>query len=400
MGFEQKYQVIKALEAGGMAQVYIARAVGVAGITKTVAIKRVLPHLASNKKFVDMFLDEARVGMKLSHANVVQVFDVGEAEGTYFIVMEYVNGISLRHVLEALKPRRRVMPVATAVYIISEAAKGLDYAHTARDDNGHPLNLVHRDVSPPNILISAQGEVKVTDFGLAKAASQLDKTDPGVVKGKFSYLSPEAVDGLVVDHRTDIFSLGIVLFEILTGRRLFYGENDYQTVELVQRAHVPSIRMLNPAVPTLLDDIAHRALARDRDIRYRTASELSEALTSFLYSAGLKATSLQVADLVAEVRGETGVTASERLASQLIEGELLGGLRASRCQREPSQKLAAPDSVDTRSWMADLGLDEEQGEGASIEAGPAGFDTQPQAEPSPEHRPSAGGLRQLFGDKP
>lgn len=394
MGFEQKYEVVKKLEAGGMAEVFIARAKGIAGITKTVAIKRVLPHLSENKKFVDMFLDEARVGMKLSHANVVQTFDVGETEGAYFIVMEFVDGVSLRGVLDAFKPNRRVMPVATATLIIAEAARGLAYAHKAADDTGKPLNIVHRDVSPPNILLSRQGEVKVTDFGLAKAASQLEKTDPGVVKGKFSYLCPEAVDGLEVDHRADIFSLGIVLFELLTGRRLFYGETDYQTVQLVQRAHVPSMRLLNPNVPPLLDDVCHKALVRDREWRYQTADEFAEALTSFLYTSGLKATSRGVADVVAEARGYGGVTASERLASKLIQEELLGDLGQGAAARAQSSTDVGSDSVDTRDWMADLGLDDMGDE----EAPPP-----PEAQAGPSdlgEAPKPGDMRKLFGGGP
>ncbi len=361
----KKYEVVKRLDAGGMAEVYIGRTVGIAGITKKVAIKRVLPHLAKNEKFMSMFLDEARVGMKLSHANVVQVFDVGEEEGTYFIVMEFIDGVSLKDIIDILKDRRQVVPLGAAVQIAAEAARGLSYAHNAKDECGTPLNIVHRDVSPPNILVSVQGEVKVTDFGLAKAASQLETTDPGVVKGKFSYLSPEAVDGEVVDKRADVFSLGIVLFELLTGKRLFLGETDYQTVQLVQRAHVPSLRMLNHTVPELLDDIVHKALAKDRGSRYQTAEELADSLTSFLYTSGVKATSRHVAELVAAVRGDPKSAAARKLAEQLMREELFGGLSGAGISGSPAAALldgSIGDSiVDPRSWIGDLDFEEEDG---------------------------------------
>ncbi len=359
MGFAGKYEVVRRLDAGGMAEVFIAKAIGAAGITKTVAIKRVLPHLSANDKFVRMFLDEARVGMRLSHANIVQVFDVGEADGTFYIVMEFIKGVSLRKVLDVTSEQNRAVPVGTAVYLAAEAARGLGYAHRAVDEDGRPLKIVHRDVSPPNILLSEQGEVKVSDFGLAKAASQLERTDPGVVKGKFSYLAPEAIDGLEVDHRADIFALGVVLFEVLTGRKLFCGETDYQTVQLVSRCHVPPIGLLNPQVPTLLDDIVHKALVRDRDHRYQTAEEFAEALTGFLYAASLKATSKQVADLVAEVSGKRRRRATVKLAQNFVREELLRSLsdpNAPVVGQSESQDTA--DSVDTRSWIDDLGLDD------------------------------------------
>jgi len=216
-----RLKIIRKLDAGGMAEVFIGEQIGARGISKRVAIKRILPNLNKHQKFVDMFLDEARLAMNLSHANVVQTFDVGNTGGANYIVMEFIDGTALKAIMNYLKERGEQMPIGVAIYIVMEAAKGLGYAHAAKDNNGNPLNLVHRDVSPPNLLISVEGEIKVVDFGLAKAASQLETTDPGVIKGKFSYLSPEAVMGLEVDARADIFSLGIILFELLTGRRLF-----------------------------------------------------------------------------------------------------------------------------------------------------------------------------------
>ena len=177
-----------------------------------------------------MFLDEARLSMKLTHANIVQVFDVGRADGTYFIVMEYVNGHNLRQLLQRMVETSYDLPIHYAAYIIMEVCKGLAHAHDQLDSQGEPMGIVHRDVSPPNILLSKSGEVKITDFGLAKAVTQLEITDPGIVKGKYSYLSPEAADGKEVDHRADLFAVGILLWETLCKRRLFQGKTDFFSI--------------------------------------------------------------------------------------------------------------------------------------------------------------------------
>jgi eukaryotic-like serine/threonine-protein kinase len=237
----QRYRVLNKIDAGGMAEIYLARAVAVGGIEKNVAIKRVLPALTKNKRFVNMFLDEARLSMVLTHANIVQVFDVGRADGTYFIVMEYVDGQNLRRIIQRMSERGYRIAVPLASYLIAEVCKGLSHAHDQRDQQGNPLGIVHRDISPPNILISRAGEVKITDFGLAKAITQFEITDPGIVKGKFSYLSPEAANGKLVDHRADIFAAGILLWELLAGRRLFLGKSDMETVS-ARTSHPPSSR--------------------------------------------------------------------------------------------------------------------------------------------------------------
>jgi serine/threonine protein kinase len=214
---EQRYRVVERLAAGGMAEVFVGDAMSVQGFKKRVAIKRVLPHLASNENFIGMFLDEARLGARMNHANIVSVLDIGAADNTYFIVMEYVDGANLKTIIEVLLKQGRPVPMKEAVYIAMEACRGLSYAHELCDDDGNDLDIVHRDISPPNILISKRGEVKVTDFGLAKASTQLEKTDPGVVKGKFSYLAPEAALGDAVDERADLFAMGIVLWEMIAG---------------------------------------------------------------------------------------------------------------------------------------------------------------------------------------
>lgn len=326
MSERQRYRIVDKVDAGGMAEIYRAKAITVDGFEKLVAIKRILPALCSKPKFVNMFLDEARLAMHLNHANIVQVFDVGRAQGTYFIVMEFVDGHNLRRLFQRLAEVGLRFPVSIALFVIAEVLKGLGHAHDRRDANGNSLGIVHRDVSPPNILISKSGEVKLTDFGLAKAVTQGELTDPGIVKGKFSYLSPEAVDGRAVDHRADIFSTGVVLWELLANRRLFLGKSEVETVELVQKAEVPSLTLLNPDVTEDLDRIVAKSLHRDPRKRYHSAREMGDALTNYLFSKGLKVTSYDLSEFVRSVFEAQAVAAEgasqERIGS-LIQEEIL-----------------------------------------------------------------------------
>jgi serine/threonine-protein kinase len=300
MADSSKYRVTDKIDAGGMAEVYRGVAESaVGGIKKSVAIKKILPNLTKNKKFIQMFLDEARVSMHLQHANIVGVFDIGMADTAYFIVMEFVDGANLKTLIESLRRQGQRMKLPQVLYIMMEVCKGLQYAHDATDpETGRELGIVHRDISPPNILISKRGEVKLVDFGLAKATSQLETTDPGVVKGKFSYLSPEAAGGKEVDRRADIFAVGILIYELLTGKRLFFGDTDYQTVEMVRQARVPAIAPQNPEVSAELEEIVRRALARDPAERFDHAADLQEALAQFLFSQRMKVTSRDIEQLV------------------------------------------------------------------------------------------------------
>jgi serine/threonine protein kinase len=299
----QNYKPLYRLAAGGMAEVWVAHSVSVAGFKKKVAIKRILPGLLKDDRFVRMFLDEARLSLHFNHANVVTVFDLGKSDETYFIVMEYVEGTTLKQLLEHLQERGKRVPLALVLWILIETLKGLEYAHNLGDpETDEPLHVVHRDISPPNLLISWNGEVKLTDFGLAKATSQLESTDAGVVKGKFSYLSPEAAHGQPVDGRTDVFAVGILAYEMLTMRRLFLGETDYQTVESVRAANVPSIRAQNPEVSEQLEKIIRKSLARDLDQRYRNAAEFAEDLLEFLFANRLKVSARDLSNVLADLR--------------------------------------------------------------------------------------------------
>jgi serine/threonine-protein kinase len=321
----QRYRVIEKLESGGMAEVFRAESTGLQGFRKQVAIKRVLPHLGRKSKFISMFLDEARLSAQLSHSNCVQVFDIGEGDGAYFIVMEFVDGANLRSIATSMRNQGRTFPIPAAAYIAHEICKGLSYAHELTDRSGESLHLVHRDVSPPNVLVTKHGEVKIVDFGLAKAGSQLEQSEPGIIKGKFAYLSPEAALGEEVDCRADIFAVGIILWELLASRRLFDAESDVQILYKVQATKVPPISQINRSVPPDLEQIIHRALARDRLERYSTARELGQELSRFLFRFAQPVSGYDIATIVqATMREkENARLAQGSFIHKLIEEALL-----------------------------------------------------------------------------
>jgi serine/threonine-protein kinase len=320
---QQRYKVLEKIASGGMAEVFRAESAGLEGFKKTVAIKRVLPHLSEKKQFIGMFLDEARVSAQLSHSNCVQVFDIGVGDNTYFIVMEYVDGADLKGVIEHRKKSGTPFPVEEACLICVRICEGLSYAHELTDNNGDSLHIVHRDMSPPNVLITRFGEVKIVDFGLAKANSQLEKSEPGIIKGKFSYLSPEAAQGLPVDAKTDIFAVGIILWELLAGRRLFMGETDLETVRMVQQARVPSIRQINPKVSAELERVLLRSLAGDPAARYQTARDFGRDLNNMLFHTGRAVSSFDIAQLVEPIRLERE---DKKRRSKYDRGSIIGSL--------------------------------------------------------------------------
>jgi serine/threonine-protein kinase len=317
---DSRYRITERVAAGGMAEVFRGVAESLQGFKKNIAIKRILPQLTKNKKFVAMFLDEARLSLVLQHANIVQVFDIAHTDDTYFIVMEYVDGVDLKAIMEWRRKINRRVPIAHTLYMVMEICKGISYAHDLLNpETGKPLGIVHRDISPPNVLISKQGEIKVVDFGLAKATSQIETTDPGVVKGKMSYLSPEAARGEEVDAAADIFAVGILLYEMLTGKRLFYGETDYQTVELVRNAKIPPIKPQNPQVEPELEDIVRKALARRKEDRFATATDMQDALAQYSYSRGLKVISRDISELVRQCLDDRAAQSSDGKKPSIID---------------------------------------------------------------------------------
>src|SRR5260221_4014488 len=341
MSESQRYQIVERIAAGGMAEVYGGESAGVEGFRKKVAIKRVLPQLSANREFINMFLDEARLGAYLSHSRCVQVFDIGQGGGSHFIVMEYVDGADLQGVLEFLASQKKLMSVETACLIAMGICEGLSYAHQACDHEGKPLHIVHRDISPHNVLLTRFGEVKLVDFGLAKASSHLVEEDTDIVKGKFGYLAPEVTLGQSSDHRVDIFAAGILLWEMLAGRRLFRGESDVDTFKLVRATEVPDVRQIRPEGTDRLAAVLARALARDPKERYGQADELARDLSVILIAAGRPVTYIDLGNLVREA-------ATVRARKRKVEGK------------------------DTRGIVGDLILDAIHQFSASAASSPAG----------------------------
>ena len=294
-----RYQLLKKIASGGMGQVFLARTAQ-AGFEKLVVIKRILPHLVEDEEFLDMFFDEARIAARLNHPNLVQIFELGDVEGMHFLAMEYVQGDDVRRVEKQSRKQQRPMPLGVTCRIIADAAAGLDYAHKLKDSQGRPLSLIHRDVSPQNILVSFDGGVKLIDFGVARAAGRAQHTATGILKGKYPYMSPEQIAGEAYDHRSDQFALATVFWEILTGRRLFKGDSDFVTMRLVRECNVPAPSSINAALPKELDAIVLKALSPKAQHRFVDAGELRMALEDFTVSAHLAATP---AHLAAHMRG-------------------------------------------------------------------------------------------------
>ena len=319
-----RYELLRRLAKGGMGEIYLARVRGAGGFEKTVILKTILPHLAEEEEFVTKFLDEGRIVVQLTHGNIVPVFDMGEQNGEYFIAMEYVPGQDLRAILKRLKERREELPVEFALYIAAEIAKGLGYAHRKMDASGNPLEIVHRDVSPSNVLISHEGEVKLIDFGIARAAGKLSQTANGAIQGKCCYMSPEQARGHHLDSRSDIFSAGVVLYEMLTLVRPFEGRNDLESLELVRTCTVDPPGVLRTEISEELDEILLRALADDPDDRYQTIDELYVDLQHEMYRLGHTVTSSQLAISLREVLCEDSQFEAPRPANldEALELEL------------------------------------------------------------------------------
>tara|TARA_R110002096_G_scaffold77896_4_gene183226 strand:+ start:25382 stop:27526 length:2145 start_codon:yes stop_codon:yes gene_type:complete len=275
------YTLLERVSHGGMAEVFRAKSFGEAGFEREVALKLLLPSMASDKEFVDMLIDEAKIAGQLNHANIAQIFDLGAVDGRYYIVQEFVQGQDLRAVLKRKSATKTKLKISTACHIAIKVCEGLHYAHNKQDHFGKRLNLVHRDISPHNILISNEGEVKIIDFGIAKADGRSTQTMAGLVKGKFAYMSPEQIRGLPVDHRSDVFATGILLHEMLTSRPLFQAGTEFETLKRARAAHADPPSATNPEVPPELDAIALKALARHVDDRYQSARELRDELWAF-----------------------------------------------------------------------------------------------------------------------
>ena len=301
------YELIEKIGVGGMAEVFRARTLSTEGVERTLVIKKILPEFAANQTFIRMLVAEARVSSLLNHANIVQIFELGEIDGQYYIAMEYVPGPDLLAVLTAATRAGLRVPLGIALFIISEICNGLAAAHRATDTSGRPLNLIHRDISPSNILISDQGAVKLMDFGVASAdlsrpgRPRAVDTSGGTLKGKLGYMAPEQVSSRPVDHRADLFALGIVLFETLTLKRLFLGASDPETLANIRNARLEPKLERHPYIPEGVQLILRRALARNPDERYADAGAFRDALLDCLFEQRISVTNRKLARFLSDL---------------------------------------------------------------------------------------------------
>ena len=281
-----RFELIAEIASGGMATVYLGRLSGAGGFQRFVAIKRLHPHLAGDEEFVQMFLDEARLAARLHHPNVVPILEIGESPQGYYLVMEYVEGDTLARILARSAQAGLMLPPKVSMRVCVDTITGLHVAHEMKDDDQNPLNIVHRDVSPQNILIGMDGSARITDFGVARATTRLSTTRTGQLKGKLAYMAPEQARGTEVDRRADIFAMGIVIWECLAQKRLFKGEGEADTLNRVLYEPIPSCKLANPDVPAALEAVVMKALDRNRDKRFDTASDLGDALEKAARDAG------------------------------------------------------------------------------------------------------------------
>lgn len=327
-----RYEVLAKLASGGMAEIFLARTQSDAGVERYVVLKRVHKHRATDIKFVNMFLDEARLAAQLQHPNIAQVFDTGKLGDTYFFTMEYVHGETVRELLHRSYELQRPIPVACTLTIIANAAAGLQHAHDRVSHDGHALGIVHRDVSPSNLIVSYEGNVKIVDFGVAKAAHRSVETQSGTVKGKMGYMAPEQCRGGDVDRRCDLFCLGIVMWELLVGERLFKRATDFESMQAVVEEATPAPSSLRPDLPPALDAVVLKLLAKSPADRYQTADELLEALEAVAASTGTSISVAAVRRYIRELFGQPAEPwvelrrANDRTEAVTVTGAPINGL--------------------------------------------------------------------------
>ena len=350
-----RYTLIRRIARGGMGELFLAELTGAEGWHKQVCIKTILPHLSEQDEFVQRFVDEARIATSLSHGNIVPVFDMGRDEGgTLFIVMEYVDGWDLRTLLRRVHAAGERIPLAIALYVAAEVCRGLDYAHTLTDEHGAPRRIVHRDISPSNIVVSRGGEVKIVDFGIAAANQRLGRTVTGELRGKFAYMSPEQASGQPVDARADLYSLGVVLYELLAGTRPFEGDNDLDTLRRAQQGLLTPLAERCPELEPSVTELVDRALRRDPADRFPDAASMQAAVLNVLYQDTTPAGARQLAAFCAtwdRERWSTGLVDApgtpgfETLLRQQLDGDLLDGDLLDAPARRAAPREATPSAI-------------------------------------------------------
>lgn len=308
-----KYTLVDRIAVGGMAEIFLARQAGLEGFEKTIVIKRIRPHLSNQKSFVKMFLNEAKLAAQLNHPNIVQIYDLGKIAETYFIAMEYVFGRDMRRIIPKADSMGIPFPMVYALKISSSVCEGLYYAHQKTDLYGNPLNIVHRDVTPENIFVSFDGTVRILDFGIAKAANQIEQTRAGEIKGKLSYMSPEQCMGKPLDHRSDLFSLGVVLYEWITGFKLFTGESEVAILKSITEGKIYAPSYFKADIPAAVENILMKALEKDREKRYQTAWDMQYDVDQYLSQAEFTPSNIHLSNFLKQLFADELEQEKERL---------------------------------------------------------------------------------------
>ncbi len=380
-----KYRLVERIASGGMAEVFKGVAVGEAGFEKPVAIKRLHRRMSEDEDLVAMLQDEARLCSKLNHGNICQVLDLGRVGDTYYIAMEFVNGKDLFDVLRRASQTERPLPLPGALYVACEMLAGLDYAHRKRGEDGHLLHIIHRDISPQNVLITWDGEVKIIDFGIAKARGSTHKTQAGIIKGKFRYMSPEQARGEPIDHRTDIFAAGVVLYEMITGRPHAAGATDREILIKIQTGKFDRLREIMPSLPADLEEMVHRALAVNPDHRWSSARAFRKSLMTFMRMSRLSYSRDELAEYIRYLfKEDTGQDTS-------IETLGAGGQRDHLPGEGPPAApagFAAPDAdpFSIRAHIPDLSLDASAAAAPPPAESTVSLQREAAAEPAPKPR--------------
>ena len=330
-----KYLLLDRIAVGGMAEIFLARQMGPEGFEKTVVLKRIRPHLGDKRSFVRMFLNEAKLAAQLNHPNIIHIHDLGKVGDSYFIAMEYLFGRDMRRVLPKCEQQGIAFPIVYACKIASQVLEGLYYAHQKTDLQGRPLGIVHRDVTPENIFVSFDGGVKILDFGIAKAANQVEMTRAGEIKGKLSYMSPEQCMGKPLDNRSDIFSLGVVLYEWVSGFKLFTGESDVAVLKSITDGRIYKPSYFKGDVPEPIEQILMRALEKDPAQRYQTAWEMQYDLDKFLVSNEFTPSNQHLATFMKQVFADEMEAERARLSGS-PEVQRLASLDVDKLTEEPA----------------------------------------------------------------
>ncbi len=338
-----KYTLIDRIAVGGMAEIFLAQQAGLDGFEKTIVIKRIRPHLSKQTSFVRMFLNEAKLAAQLNHPNIVQIYDLGRIAESYFIAMEYIFGRDMRRIIPKADSLEIPFPMVYALKIASSVCEGLYYAHQKADPYGNPLNIVHRDVTPENVFVSFDGTVKILDFGIAKAANQIEQTGAGEIKGKLSYMSPEQCRGIPLDCRSDLFSLGVVLFEWLTGFKLFTGDSEVAIMKSIIEGKIYAPSYFKADIPRPVEDILMQALAKDREERFQTAWDMQYAIDRFLTQNEFTPSNIHLSNFLKQLFHDELEEEKARVAQRVQLSAPCASLSAAAAA---SNDAAAPPEID------------------------------------------------------